>query len=350
MWRHIKTWSIILVVTALIWVFAEAESLRSIAVPAAISIRAPADGSQFVDVLDDNGQPIPDGGAARRQTVALEGPAAAMTRAEALLRDGIVLSPGISEQFPSTRGTRELDLAAALRGHPDMRGLGVTIKTVEPPRVRIVVDDLVERRVPVAIELPDGQTDGPPTVTPAEVTVRLPSEAASRLDAPGAQAVARINRQDWDRLVPGRRETLTVVLAWPRELEGVRGVQLVPARATVDLTVRSRSDSITIPTVPVHIRLPASELERWDVAVVGRSLLTDVRVTGPSDAIQRIRAGAITVVAFVPLTFEDLERRITSKEASFSELPTALRFEPERALVELKITPRDAGTEAAPTP
>lgn len=339
MWRLIKTWSIVIPVTLLIWVFAEAESLRTLNVATSFAIRPPVDQRQVVDAIDDAGQPIADGGAARRRTVSIEGPAAAIQWAETVLREGVVLTPGMGEQFGSSRGSRELDLAAVLRSYPPLQGLGVTIKSVDPPRVRVVVDDVVERKVGVVVELPDGQTDGPPVVSPPEVVMRIPSEAAAKLPE-GAQAVARIDRSTWDRLVPGRRESVPVSVQLPKSLEGVRNVTITPARVTIDLTVRSRTDSVTIPTVPVHIRAPAAELERWDVKIKGRALLNDVKITGPADVIQRIRDGGVTVVAYVPLTYEDLERQITSKEAVYADLPTTVRFEPETPLIELEITRR----------
>ncbi len=348
MWRHIKTWTIVICVTVLIWVFAEAESLRTLSIPTAITIRPPTDVMQVVEVIDDAGQLIADGGTSRRRTVAIEGPAAAITRAELILRDGITLNPGMSDQFTSIRGTRELDLAAVLRTHPALRGLGVTIKSVEPSRVRVVVDDLVEKRIPVVIELPEGQTDGPPVLNPTEVVIRVPSEFASRLDEGTPQAIAKIDRAIWDRLVPGRRETINVTLLAPKSLDGIRSMTFTPGRAAVELTVRSRTDTHVIATVPVHIRAPAAELERWDVKIVGKTLLNDVKVTGPADVIQRIREGAITIVAYVPLSFEDLEKKISSKEAVFSDLPTQLRFEPERPLIELEITSREVKAGVTP--
>jgi hypothetical protein len=336
----LKTWTIVIPVTLLIWVFAEAESLRSLNVPTSFAIRPPTDQRQVVDAVDDAGQPIPDGGASRRRTVSIEGPAAAIQRAENILREGITLTPGMGE-FASSRGSRELDLAAVLRSYPPLQGLGVTIKSVDPPRIRVAVDDVVERKVGVVVELPDGQTDGPPVVSPPEVVMRIPSEAAAKLPD-GAQAIAKIDRTTWDRLVPGRRESTQVAVQLPKALEGIRNVIITPARVTIDLTVRSRTDTLTIPTVPVHIRAPAAELERWDVQIKGRALLNDVKITGPADVIQRVRDGSITVVAFVPLSYEDLERRIASKEAIYFDLPTSLRFEPEAPLIELEITRREA--------
>lgn len=347
MWRIIKTWSIVIPVTLLIWVFAEAESLRTLNVATTFVIRPPTDQRQVVDAVDDAGQPIPDGGASRRRSVSIEGPAAAIQRAETILREGIVLTPGMGEQFASSKGSRELDLAAILRSYAPLQGLGVTIKSVDPPRVRVVVDDVVERKISVVPELPDGQTDGPPVVTPPEVVMRIPSEAAAKLPE-GAQAIAKIDRSTWDRLVPGRRESIAVSVQLPKALEGVRNVVITPARVTIDLTVRSRTDTLTIPTVPVHIRAPAAELERWDVKIKGRALLNDVKITGPADIIQRIRSGAINVVAYVPLTYEDLERQIASKEAVYCDLPTALRFEPETPLIELEISKRATATPDVP--
>src|SRR5204863_242489 len=82
---------------------------------------------------------------------------------------------------------------------------------------------------------------------------------------------------------------------------------------------------IPIPSAPVQVRLPGCQFGHWEIdSPEEQPLLKDVTVSGPRDQVGQIRARSTGVIAFVPLTFVDLDARVTTRQAVFSELPTTL--------------------------
>ena len=80
------------------------------------------------------------------------------------------------------------------------------------------------------------------------------------------------------------------------------------------------------------------EADRWVVSVNPEDhLLESVTVTGPSDLIEQIRSGRLTIFATVVLTLDDRDAKITQKDATFSDLPTPLTFEVPDTTVRLSI-------------
>ena len=141
------------------------------------------------------------------------------------------------------------------------------------------------------------------------------------------------------KLVPGRAEMITnVPIETPSD---VVGAVMEPARAEVRLTLRTKSSSLVLPSVPVYVCMPAVEIGRWDVSIPDEDrFLTDVEVSGPSDVVDLVRRGQIRIAAQLVLSFDDLERGIGSKEVTFAELPTALNFKADSTKVRVRITAR----------
>lgn len=329
--KRMRTAVVVLVVTLLVWVFAENESLR----------QEPWDGRVRLDPAREDRLITPlgvgqDWDGSVRLTV--EGSAAAIDRFKSLADGSIVLSAGA--ELPIVEGEHVVEMATALRQHAAVRTSGVSVLDADPPVLTLRVDRLTDREVPVVVEAQDAQFAGPATPSSATAVLRLPARLVETLPS-DAQAVARLSAAAVASLSPGRLELVRGVrLSPPAVVAGEGGVSLTPQTVDVSVTVRSRTDSVLLPTVPVHVRLPAVELGRWDVRVSGDTVLRDVRVTGPGEAIARIQSNELPVVAVVPLTFEDLERGIESKPAVFSPLPTPLVFEAENSVVRLEIRRR----------
>ena len=83
-------------------------------------------------------------------------------------------------------------------------------------------------------------------------------------------------------------------------------------------------------------------------AVSEDRFLTGVSVTGPRELIEQIRTEKLKVIAWVPLTWEELERAagsggVIEKPAVFSDLPEpVLKFDAERLTVRLSISRRSS--------
>lgn len=338
MWNRIKSISLVTIITLVIWVFAEAESLRTKQISAEVSFQSEPSGERVIDVPEGQGW-------RGRIELTVEGSAAGLDRLQSRLsRQAIKLIPGM-DGVPVDPGEPTVDLKLALRAHPDLREVGATITKTDPATVRVRIDRMVVRDLRVEVQAPDGELDGVPETRPATVKVRMPAAEAASLGA-DAPAVAKLDGPMLQKLVAGRVETITgVPVSLPAWANNGRA-RIEPPSVDIQLKLRSRTAAYTVPSVPVQVRLAAVELGKWDVDVPESDrFIRDVKVTGPSDLVNQVRSGEIKVVATVSLAFEELERGVTTKEVSFTDFASQLplKFEAENRVVRLKITRRDDG-------
>lgn len=341
MWRQLPTLAIVTIVALLIWVFAEAETLRQRELPVDLAFQPEAPSSMLVDVREWGG--TLSGRLARAQVV-MEGSVGGMEEVERLFRRPVALY-GEAGGMPTEPGEHVVDLRAVLREHPEIRRRGVTIAKVDPPSMLVSVDTLIEREVGVRVEVGALELDGVPEVKPARVKVRLPAGQAG-LMGENAYAIAQLDAATLQRLIPARKESVAGV---PLRLPGVLGVStratLEPSQADVTLTVRQREARTIVASVPVHVQLAASEQADWEIRIDQKDqFLTDVKVSGPSDLIKQIEDKRLAVVAILALSFNELEGgKVTAKEVAFSSMPASLRFDAANKTVGFTAVRRNPG-------
>lgn len=323
---------VVTLVTLVIWLFAEGENIRRDSLVATVQIVPPANSNMVAWVQGD----APWDG---RVSISASGATIGIDNLRARLRQPVLLTPGM-DGFSSTPGDHALDLRTLLRALPELRETGVSIEETEPRTIIAHADVLETIELPIKVEVAAAELDGAPEPNPARVSMQIPSLARSRL-TPDTSLIARIGPDLIAGIVRGRRETIQAVpIELPQELQGVRGYKLAVPSARVALTLRERTATEVIPSVPVQIRIAPVQLDRWRVTIPeSDQFLRDVRITGPSEEIDRIRRGDLRVIAMVTLSAQELASRITSKAATFSELPTSLQFQVEDPIVALSITP-----------
>lgn len=342
-WSRIKSYGMVTLITAVIWVFAEAESLRTKQISAEVIFQGDPSGERVIDVADGQGW-------RGRVELTVEGSAAGLDRLQSRLnRQPIKLTPGM-DGVPVEAGEQAVDLRLALRAHPDLREMGATISKTDPASVKVRADQMVPRELRVDVQAPDGELDGVPETRPAKVTVRLPASDAASL-GPQATAVAKLDGSMLSKLVPGRVETVTgVAVTLPTWIAPGRA-SIEPSTVDVQLKLRSRTATVTVPSVPVQVRMAAVEMGKWDVEIPEADrFIRDVKVTGPSDLVNQVKTGEIKVVATVSLGFEELEKGVTSKEVSFTDFSSQLplKFEADNRVVRVTVRKRaeaSAGVE-----
>src|SRR5262249_45340484 len=134
----------------------------------------------------------------------------------------------------------------------------------------------------------------------------------------------------------------------PADLAAIQRLKIEPPVVDIALTLRTKTASIKVPSVPVHVRIAPGELSKWDIEIPEQDrFLTDVTVSGPSDLVKQVQDKPVPLTATVSLSFEEPERMVPSKEAVFCPLPTRLHFDVPNKTIRLKIKRREA---AAPTP
>lgn len=348
MWRRVRMIFVVALITGLIWLFAEAESLRTQDQQVELVVEPQESGTRTLEFVEPGreGQP-------RRWTVTLEGPTGAVDDFIRALRKPVRIYPGL-EGVPRDSGESDADLKTILLSHPDLNASrrGVSITRVEPPTVKLRIEDMATITLKVEVRVPPrGELDGPPEAKPPTVSVTLPKSEADKL-TPTSVAIATIDQTSYDRLVPGRKETVPgVPVRLPPDVSALRAT-IDPPAVDVTLTVRRGTVSVKVASAPVHVRLALTEYGKWDVSVA-EPFLTDVTVTGPREIIKQIEDKTLPLIAYVPLSYEELERGITSKEAVFSDLPPELyplKFEAANRTVTLSIKKREAPPNGGATP
>lgn len=326
--RAIITFLLVTIVAALIWTFAEAESLRKdeasvemffepeAATDRHLSLKPPAEaiGNTFRVSL----------------SVHLEGTAASVDEAARILRKPLHFKP-YDKSLPVAPGEHSLDLRAILAAHPDVQRVAASIASVEPATVPATVEELVMREVDVKVELASGQTEGLPEAKPARVAIRAPKAIAETFPK-DLFAIAALEAPQLERLVPSRRETIAgVKLVLPPPFNDSKAIRIDPPNIDVQLVLTVRTPTSKPMNVPVQVLLASVEQKRWDISFDPRfQFIPDVTVTGPAEIVRQIEDRKIQVVALLQLSFNELEGATTqTKEVMFSTLPPVqapLRF------------------------
>ncbi|MGD9690817.1 MAG: hypothetical protein AB7K52_14290 [Phycisphaerales bacterium] len=339
--QHAKTFGLVALVTTLIWLWAESASLSTDDLAPRLVF---AEGQGLVVAVEDPAW-------AGAVNLRLRGSTSALDRARRALGGStpVQLTPG-TRGVPATSGTHVIDLAEALRGLPSLRGAGVTIELVDPPSVRVELEALTTVSRAVSLRFADTdaaapELDGLPTLEPSSVSIRGPAGLIARLADGPISAI--IDAEQLSRLRDGQSQTLTARVALPEPLSTSPRVSVSPARIAATVRPLSRTESWTVPTMPVWIAVPPTEGASWSIEVP-EPFIRNVTITGPKDLIRAMREKGEVPVAFVDLTSDDLDSRITSKAVVFSHLPTVLRFSADRSTVALRITPREPASGSPP--
>lgn len=340
-WERARTLTLVTLATILVWVFAEAEGIRSVDTPVEISVEPQPGGDRSVEVLGLQGGPI-------AATLTLDGSANALDAAVRRLRRApLTLSPGM-DGLPKTPGEHVVQLRDALEAHPEFLGQGVSIKKIEPESLRVRVDELATRDFKVDVAADGAELEDLPQARPPRIKITGPAKLLAAVPE-GATLAAQVDPAIFSRLVPGRQETISAIVPQlPEALRTGQRLKFDPPTVDVLLTAKLRTMSVRVASVPVHIRIAPGEMAKFDVdiAEADRSLI-DVTVSGPAELVRPIADKSRPLVAEVPLSFEELERGIPSKDAVFSSVPSSLKFDVANRTVRLAIKRRPAPTSPA---
>jgi len=331
----IKTGAMIALVSVVVWLFAEAQSITELAIETEIRFEAGADRTLRVVDPDWSGM----------ATARLDGPRSAIDLVSDELSRGVTLSLGAAG-VPRSAGEHVINLSDAIQGAPPLKGSGVSVVGIEPATISVEIDRMVRLEdVPIELELTGIELEREAELSPSTVTVTLPSEAAQSLgDSP--TVIARPSPEDLRLAEEGVRYTFRAPLSLPRGASNRAGVTISPSMVQVSIVVRRRVESHTVSFAPVWVLLPPNEMERWRVEIPPEDQgVEDVTVTGPSDVIERIRLQQLTVVGVVELTDVELERRIDSKAVAFPLLPDSVTVDAAGRRISLRIEARDAPSE-----
>lgn len=330
--EKLRTFLIVSFIAAMVWLFAEAESLNDVDVRAPVTLVA---SNPMVQIITDDGWES-------RVRVTLRGSNAGIAQAREFLEQGVTLP------LPFAAGPDEpdtpVDLLESMQRLPELRQFGVTITAVVPLRVTVRVREMVSAELPIRAALPGVEVDGTAKVTPATLTVRIPSSLRDSLTAakqwPPA-IMATLPESALATLPRGALVEREAELVIPESIGPATGTQIPPgASATINFSIRARSETIEL-RAPVQVLLPPIESGEWDVQLTGGDVLLDLTVTGPPELIARLRDRADRIVGVLALSSDDLSAGLQSKtvgfallrDGSFAPVPEALRIDTPRRSV-----------------
>lgn len=346
---RVRSLLLIVFVTALVWIYAEAESLTRSQQEVRVS---------FISGADDLSSRVSSDDWRGVVRVRLEGSAASLQRTPPRieLRLG---APGVPDQ----EGEFTIDLADAIRADPELARAGVNVIAVEPPTVRLRIDEL--RRlddVPVRAALSGIDLEQPARIEPTTADLLLPRAIAEQMEAlqGGPFVLARVETTQIDTARRGTPQRVRATLNLPAGITLNGGAaRFSPPEALVELVVRRDTASFTVPSAPVQVLLPPTEAGRWEVRILPEDLfLRDVEVVGASEFVAQVRANDVRLVAILSLSSDELERGITEKRASVATLrdgvigqpPSGVRIEARDPNVRFEIVRIGAAPGARATP
>ena len=342
--ERVVTFVIVSLLSVVVWLFAEAESLGEEQMAARVEFRAAEQARDDLLV-----RPVAFDG---RVTVDVTGSKAALSRVRAILDEPIVVSPG-RLGVPDSGGRHTVRLADVFGAHPALVGANVGVEWVRPPTVDIEITELVEIELPVRAELAGIQVEGAVTADPGVARVRLPRTLAESLPEDAA-AFAVLTETQVDVAFDPGPQTLSVPIVLDDDLRGERGVTLLDERAVVAFTVRSALVTQTFTAVPVQVLLPPIEMEDWRIDIDEADQILSLTVTGPRASLRALSAEGARPVAILSLSDVELASGLTSKRVSLGVIrsgtivgaPDGLRTDPESPVVRFAVTRRAEG--AAP--
>lgn len=293
-------------VAVLVWIWAAGETRERDRFDTAVRL-APADSTRMVVRPERVPQVRFEASGSKR----------ALREFEALLAEGPLDLVAGAHGVPSAAGSWPIDLVAAASNLPSVQATGVTIVSSEPKFTELRIVPLEPRTLRLVPELPGVATQGDVVVDPPTVSALLPSDLRTAADP---TAIALVDPRLLDRLEPGQRTSLDATVRLPAALSGAAEIaKLDPATVRVTFTPKVVERATTLSAVPVQVAGIADDFAAHRVDCVP-SVLNDVVVSGPAEAIARIEAG-LRVVAFVHLTTDELEAGVTSKQVSIWLLP-----------------------------
>ncbi|MCC7146065.1 MAG: hypothetical protein IT443_06430 [Phycisphaeraceae bacterium] len=322
-WEKAENLIIVTVVTALIWLYAEGESVRSGTATLTLRFVPPAGQTLAIDPAE------------RRVELEYRCSTSEEQKLKELVRNPV---PIVVRPDP-TAAVRSVSLRERVASDSPIAALGLEVVAVQPEAIELRVRELERVELPIVVVTGQKRLTGPPVVEPAKAAVQLPRDLSRQSE--GTQL--RVMLDDvTETLEPGREYKIALPIRPPPQLGSE--VKVDPARAEVTFSVSSRTRTLSLSSVRVMIMGPPREMARYEVILRDDLLfLPDaIEITGPNDKIEQIAGKPDQIVAVLRLTAEELTQRISNKQVEIP-LPEGVttRLPPPR--VNFTIEPRAGG-------
>ena len=329
----------VIVVTTLIWLYAEAESVATTSVETFVRISAPEGADRVVSPTDPSWT-----GAI---SIRLQGARGSIDSAKTSLARGVNLALGAGG-IPARPGQHSINLQSAIQNAALRDHTGVVVENVEPSTLTVDVQSIVRiADIPIRFDLPVGLLiAGDPVIEPATATVTAPQSVADQAQATNTPLVAsiRLNSSELADLPAGVSRTLTGALELPGGLLSSPYVTISPQTVTVTVRIQSQLSELVLPSVPIWEMIPPPEADIWSITI-DPPFLSDLTLSGPTDLIRRVESGEIRVIGVIEVSSEILESGGGELGIQFPGLPAGLKIATDSPRVSVVSVRRKPGAE-----
>jgi hypothetical protein len=290
-WRErLKTGLIVVLLTGLIWFFADQADLDSKTFALHLIVQPP--GAGYVVMGHDP--------AVLDFDVTFRAPRGVIREIEQELKsrplnatfvpdkpDGDVRSARM--EFESINVVPQLD---------EIRKRGLTVVSVQPEKFTVELDTLVRRPMRIKPEFGEFVIDEPrEEPRPATVNVTMPSTMAEEM--PGDTLPVDVTRYV-DKSLPDKTQRKTVELEWRQDDPRAKFVRFEPASFEIGFRLKDTTAQRTFTSVPVLFAATSEVLSRYTpVAVDKAEFLQDITVAGPRQIVDNLSIEDICLVVQV---------------------------------------------------
>jgi hypothetical protein len=215
----------------------------------------------------------------------------------------------------------------------DIGNVGLNLIETNPATISLHVEPLTKASLDVSVITGDVQLAQLPSVTPVKVSLLMPVSRAS--SARDMKIYARLDQLDLASLPVNVPHTLEVPLQVPDAIDGPF-VTLEHETVEVTFTIRKQTDTHVLTSVPIHINATPHLLRRYSIQL-NDMVVRDVKISGPSDVVEKIRNNEIKVWAEIRPKMEDMETGTRLAQLHI-EIPPSVLVVSTLPQVEMQVT------------
>ncbi len=298
----LETVLVVTVITALIWLYAEGETIQTQSKKIKVRLVPPTAGL----VVSIPGQPATETGIASvTVTASLQASRGDWPRINDWLRENEV---DIEVRTP-TASTEEqtIDVRQELNESP-LADINAFVKEVDQPNLSARIQQLRQVQMGVLAEIGTLElSDEEPTFNPSRVVVSMPAELAEQVREQNLKLTGRLDLLDESTLVEDTQEVANVQLDLPTELQDLPFVRPEQDRIDVTFVVRKLTEELVLPRVQVRLLLSDEITGKYDIKIDPESQrIISVSLSGPAETIRRIQEDQGLVRASIRIKLGDL--------------------------------------------
>ena len=298
----IETIVVVTLITVLVWLYAEGESVRTYKEEVRVKFVAPPAQNLLIKPMTSR----TDTQGAIRVQVTFR--ASAHQHQE--FREKTGHNNLLKIAVPGPGDNQPIVLKDALLQETPIGELGLNIEQTDPRTETVDAEQLTTVTLPVRLETGGLHLAGTAKVAPSQVKVTLPKQFADL--ANNARVMASLSGLDPDQLTVDQQHTARVRLTLPGYLSR-HDATLETAYAKATFTIENLTDTVTLASIPIHLNATPLLLRRYQIKLSSDNMVVrDVKLTGPADEMTKIREKQIKVWAEIRPTMDEMSRGVTT--------------------------------------